>query len=289
MSADRSDAAAGGFIASVPSPEAMRALGRAFGSLCRGGEVIALDGELGAGKSVFVRGLVEGLGIDPSQVSSPTFVIMQRYRAPDAGALDLVHADAYRLKSPAAELEDVGWTEAAGAPGSVAVLEWASRAKEVLPADVISIEIAHGAAPDGAGTAPGALPVLPPDASTIEPTTESASWRHLALRDPHASRAAAFATLASKILAEALATASTRPPDGAAPCPICGAPVAAAAPNAPFCSPRCRRVDLGRWLGGRYRVSRPLGPDDLDDLGDAGGFGPVDPSGRGDFGPRAGR
>jgi len=280
--AERDAGARAGFSVTVSTPEAMLALGAAFATLCRGGEVLAIDGELGAGKSVFVRGLAAGLGVDPAIVMSPTFVIMQRYRgrnAPGGGAVDLVHADAYRLRAPALELDGAGWSEAAGERHVVAALEWASRAPEVVPSDAVRIEIEHGdASGDDAPTARTldagvALPAPIADAGTARP-------RRVTVRDPSPKRAEAFARLAAGAL-EAAA--------GAATCPICGAMVPAGAATAPFCSPRCRSADLGRWLGERYRVSRPLGADDLEDLGD---FGGADDDGLGERrarGPRGGR
>lgn len=269
--ADRELGAAATFAVTVPSPEAMHALGAAFASLCRGGEVVAIDGELGAGKSVFVRGLAEGLGIDPAQVISPTFVIMQRYRGRSAtggGAVDLVHADAYRLRNPALELEGAGWTEATGERDVIAALEWASRAPEVVPIHAVHIEIEHGKPPgDAAQSAP-------------TPNPGAAQPRRVTVRDPQAERGEALARLATSALASARETAT---------CPICGAMVPAGAGTAPFCSPRCRSADLGRWLGERYRVSRPLGADDLEDLGDLGGADDDGLGGRRERGPRSGR
>ena len=79
-----------------------------------------LHGDLGAGKTAFVRGLASGLGIDPGEVSSPTFVLVQHYR----GAIPLTHVDLYRLDSAAA-VEDLGLEELA--EGGVLAVEWAER------------------------------------------------------------------------------------------------------------------------------------------------------------------
>jgi tRNA threonylcarbamoyladenosine biosynthesis protein TsaE len=86
----------------------------------RGGDVLLLRGELGAGKTAFVRGLARGLGGDPEQVASPTFVLLTRY----PGRLTLHHADLYRL-APGEELE-LGLEELPGGRGVLAV-EWAER------------------------------------------------------------------------------------------------------------------------------------------------------------------
>jgi len=139
--------------------DATVAIGRAVGACCAAGDVVALEGELGAGKTQFVRGLAEGLGLDPRQVSSPTFVIMQEYvhkaAAPGSGgpkAADgidgiveaLIHIDAYRLRS-AEDLASVGW-EGDGASlreGAVLAIEWASLLGEALPQDRLNVRIEH--------------------------------------------------------------------------------------------------------------------------------------------------
>jgi tRNA threonylcarbamoyladenosine biosynthesis protein TsaE len=183
----------------------------------RGGEVIALEGELGAGKTCFVRGLAAGLGLDASAVCSPTFVICRRYG--DSAALGLVHIDAFRLGGPQ-DLDSIGWEEMLAEPDSVIAVEWAGRIADALPRERLEIAIDH--LPDGA--------------------------RRIRLTAP--------AELARLWVAES---------DGAA-CKVCGAPVAKAAETFPFCSRRCRLVDLGRWMDGRYAI--PGG--ESGDAGDAG-------------------
>jgi tRNA threonylcarbamoyladenosine biosynthesis protein TsaE len=91
----------------------------------RGGEVVLLSGELGAGKTAFVRGLARGLGADPDEVASPTFVLLTSYR----GRLTLHHADLYRLRGDGDERE-LGLEELPGAGGVLAV-EWADRLRDV--------------------------------------------------------------------------------------------------------------------------------------------------------------
>lgn len=96
---------------------------------------IALDGELGAGKTRFVRGLVRGLGADPAAVSSPTFVLLNVY---DRGRLPVFHLDAYRVGPE--DFEAIGFSELLAQRGIV-VIEWASRVAELLPAERIDVRI----------------------------------------------------------------------------------------------------------------------------------------------------
>jgi tRNA threonylcarbamoyladenosine biosynthesis protein TsaE len=124
------------------SPEATRAAARDLArSLGGRGLVVALVGPLGAGKTAFVQGLAEGLGVDPGEVASPTFVIASEY--PPAGGLRLVHADLYRLASEA-ELETAGFRDLL-APDVVLAVEWADRFPDELPRDRLELRIARSA------------------------------------------------------------------------------------------------------------------------------------------------
>lgn len=116
-------------------------LGRSIGS---NGLAIALVGPLGAGKTVFVKGLATGLGIDPRVVSSPTFVIAQQY-ALVSGPETLHHVDLYRLES-SVELESIGFYDMLGG-GQVAAVEWADRFPGVLGREFLSIEF-EGPSPE---------------------------------------------------------------------------------------------------------------------------------------------
>ena len=119
------------------SPEETGRLAKSIAERLTGGEVIALTGELGAGKTHFVKGLAEGLGIDPNIVTSPTFVLINEYE----GRLHVYHFDAYRL-SDTEELEALGCYEMFAGDG-VCVLEWADRVVDCLPADHLAIHIEH--------------------------------------------------------------------------------------------------------------------------------------------------
>lgn len=103
-------------------------------------KVILLEGELGAGKTCFVRGLCEGLGGDPRQVSSPTFAIMQEYDI--ANNKRLVHVDAYRLSNED-ELESIGWDELLDDNEAIIAIEWPLHIKNAIPKDATTIKIEH--------------------------------------------------------------------------------------------------------------------------------------------------
>jgi len=103
----------------------------------RGGEVVLLFGELGAGKTAFVRGLARGLDADPEQVCSPTFVLLTSY----AGRLTLHHADLYRLAGDAAAAE-LGLDELPGEDGVLAI-EWAEKLGPLSWPEELHVRIEH--------------------------------------------------------------------------------------------------------------------------------------------------
>jgi tRNA threonylcarbamoyladenosine biosynthesis protein TsaE len=111
-------------------------VGRTLGRMLHEGTVIALTGDLGAGKTVLVKGIAEGLGIrDEREVTSPTFVLINEY----SGRLPIYHVDLYRLEEPG-EVEELGWEEFAFGSG-VALVEWAEKISSKLPAERIEVRI----------------------------------------------------------------------------------------------------------------------------------------------------
>lgn len=110
------------------------AAGEAFAKTLKAGDVVALHGNLGAGKTVFVKGMARGLGVD-GLVTSPTFTILREYE----GRLPLYHFDVYRI-SDSDEMEDTGYFEVINS-GGVTVIEWAEKIGELLPEDVMNVRI----------------------------------------------------------------------------------------------------------------------------------------------------
>lgn len=204
----------GHFEIETPDPECTQRVGRALALELEPGTTVTLEGDLGAGKTCFVRGMAAGLGCDPALVHSPTFTVMHRY----SGSLcDLVHVDAYRVGT-ADELRDAGFE--AGAPGAIAAIEWPGRAAGALGGRTVHVR--------------------------LTPTGESS--RLIQVDDPAGT------------IAERMAAAV-----GPRPCPSCQATTPLFAPLWPFCSPRCRAADLGRWFGGHYQITRPLEERDLEE------------------------
>ena len=120
------------------SPEQTLKIGEAIGRAVRGGQVLAINGPLGAGKTQLVKGVARGLDVPTDEpVTSPTYVLVREYQ----GRLTLFHCDAYRLGS-ADELEHLGLEEMTAADGVVAI-EWADRFAEALPTSAITIEMSH--------------------------------------------------------------------------------------------------------------------------------------------------
>lgn len=117
------------------SEETTATFGRALGAALTPGSVVALVGNLGAGKTRLAQAIAAGLGADERLVTSPTFILVQEH----AGRLPIFHFDTYRLRS-IEEFLDLGVEEYLSA-GGVCIVEWADRVAEVLPADRLCIEI----------------------------------------------------------------------------------------------------------------------------------------------------
>jgi tRNA threonylcarbamoyladenosine biosynthesis protein TsaE len=115
------------------SPEDTLAIARALGEVLEPGDVVALTGDLGAGKTLFCKGVGEALGVPPDRIVSPSFVIATEHR----GRLPFTHVDVYRLGS-VREAEEIGLSETFSGDG-VCVVEWAEKVTELLPTDCIRV------------------------------------------------------------------------------------------------------------------------------------------------------
>ncbi len=191
-------------------------------SSLRPGDVVTLEGELGAGKTCFVRGMAEGLGIKASKVSSPTFVIAHEYRGTNH---TLTHIDAYRIVGEV-DLETIGWSEMLVSKDTIIAIEWPSRIASSLPRSRIEV--------------------------TIEAISEHE--RGIRILAPHELNHAITDLSPASSEAGSVRRASL--------CRTCRKPIASDASAFPFCSDRCRMADLGGWFAGRYSVSRPMQNDD---------------------------
>ncbi|MBI3611127.1 MAG: tRNA (adenosine(37)-N6)-threonylcarbamoyltransferase complex ATPase subunit type 1 TsaE [Nitrospirae bacterium] len=119
------------------SPEETRAHGEAIGRLLTGGELIALEGPLGTGKTHLVQGLARGLGITDLPITSPTFVFVHEFR----GRRPLAHVDLFRIER-AEDLPELGILEYLDSPWVVAI-EWADKAGQLLPAERLTVRLAN--------------------------------------------------------------------------------------------------------------------------------------------------
>ena len=108
---------------------------RSMGEKARPGDVIALSGELGAGKTVFAKGFAKGLGVDET-VSSPTFTLVQIY---DDGRLPLYHFDVYRIADES-EMDETGFEDYISGEG-ITLVEWADRIRDLMPKDTTWIRM----------------------------------------------------------------------------------------------------------------------------------------------------
>lgn len=211
-------------------PEATEAIARLVGKVAAVGDVILLEGELGAGKTAFTRGLAAGLGHDPRLVSSPTFVVMNRYAT--ANEITLTHMDAYRLGG-ADELDTLGFDEVIDSD-TVLAIEWpqriAARLAEIDAKRITRVSLEH------VGEEERRLTI---DAAP--------SWR---MRPGFGALVAAMG--AAGVGGERVMTK----------CPATGEMVGPDSPTWPFASERARLADLHKWLTGGYVISREIRAED---------------------------
>jgi tRNA threonylcarbamoyladenosine biosynthesis protein TsaE len=110
--------------------EETQALATKIAKQLKGGEVLALQGDLGAGKTTFTQGLAKALGVKVN-VTSPTFVLLKIYKTKHISIKQMIHIDAYRLNT-GTDLEAIGWQEYLK-PDTLVVIEWADKVKSVIP------------------------------------------------------------------------------------------------------------------------------------------------------------
>lgn len=121
------------------NPEETIALAQKIAVLLRGGEVIALNGDLGAGKTCFSQALGKALGVT-NNITSPTFVVMKIYETNQKNIKIFCHIDAYRLSSEN-ELEAIGALDYFKNKNTISIIEWAEKIKKILPTDTIFVNI----------------------------------------------------------------------------------------------------------------------------------------------------
>lgn len=113
-------------------------IGRILGETLTAGDIVALTGELGAGKTCFTQGIARGLGVpEVYQITSPTFTLVNEY----PGRLNLIHLDVYRLSS-SRDLQDLGYEEFFFGKG-VTVIEWAEKIQDIIPEKSLSVTMAY--------------------------------------------------------------------------------------------------------------------------------------------------
>ncbi len=127
------------FVTTTPKETA--AIATSLASRVRGGDVVALYGDLGAGKTTFAQAFAKALGIK-KRVQSPTFILMQEYPIKKRGDIKLfLHVDAYR--GDVAQFTHVGFSEYAGHPDTIVLVEWADRIEKLLPKNFIKVRLTH--------------------------------------------------------------------------------------------------------------------------------------------------
>jgi tRNA threonylcarbamoyladenosine biosynthesis protein TsaE len=126
----------------VPAASDMQALGEGVASVLQPGDVVALTGDLGAGKTTFVQGAARGLGVEDGRVTSPTFTLVKEYR----GRFPVYHLDVYRLDR-IQEVIDLGFEELLD-PDGVAFVEWGDAIEGLLPEEHLELLLRTGADDD---------------------------------------------------------------------------------------------------------------------------------------------
>jgi len=127
------------FVIESQSPHETKAWGRRLASLLAGGELLGLIGELGAGKTCFIKGLAQGLALREEDILSPTFTLIQEHQ----GRLPLFHIDLYRLD--VASLDELGLREYLFSAG-IAAVEWFDRLREAEELDFLAVRISYSSA-----------------------------------------------------------------------------------------------------------------------------------------------
>ena len=211
------------------SPEHTESLGVALAALLRPGDILLLEGDLGAGKTTLTRAVATALGVDDADISSPTFVIVHEY---DGARARVAHLDAYRLEGDdPEELELLGWDRFA--PDSIVLIEWGDRVTHALDAMGLT-QRAH---------------------LRITPTAQTERAITLTIPDAWGERPASAA----------LRTLAAEPPREDTTCRVTGKPVPADSPTWPFATEQARLADLYKWFAEGYTVSRPAELSDLEE------------------------
>ncbi|MBS0191971.1 MAG: tRNA (adenosine(37)-N6)-threonylcarbamoyltransferase complex ATPase subunit type 1 TsaE [Phycisphaerales bacterium] len=219
------------FVRESTSGEYTAALAAGLASVLRGGDAVLLEGDLGAGKTAFVRGLSAALGVERGLVSSPTFVLMNEYPAKCDGVTRVVHMDAYRLRS-VEDLDSLGIDEFLTGgrvrEGVVLVIEWPERVPGIVSGSAARVRIGHS------GETSRQIELeLPAEWDGRPGMTE------LAEREPIR-------------------------------CAVSGAWVSPTSATYPFAGERERMADLYRWFSGSYKLTRKAEEDDFRVDGDKG-------------------
>jgi len=120
-----------------PTPQHTERIGSVLGKMLEGGEIIALSGELGSGKTTLVRGIAHGMGFNRDEIASPSFTLINEYDGP----LPLFHIDLYRLEGER-DLYEIGYEEYVGGNGAV-VIEWADKVPQAVPKECLWITLKY--------------------------------------------------------------------------------------------------------------------------------------------------